>query len=180
MLPWLLVVAQEAEGGNAFFRLEPGLIIWTWIVFAALFLLLRKYAWPAIVRVVEERERKIAQQLEEAERANAEAKAALEEHRKLVAGAKAEAQTLIAEAKAVGEKERDKLLEKTRQEQQDMLDRAKREISAERDRAVTQLRKDAVDVALAAASKLIEQRLDTEADRNIVEQYLGSLRGGNR
>ena len=42
------------------FSIEPGLIIWTWLVFGALLFLLWKYAWPAIVRATEERERTIA------------------------------------------------------------------------------------------------------------------------
>lgn len=185
MLTFLVLLVQDAghgaeEGGNALFRLEPGLIIWTWVVFLALFLLLRRYAWPAIVRLTEERERKIAQQLDEAERMNAEAKAALEEHRQLLAGAKGEAQALITEAKQVAQKEREQLLQHTRDEQQEILQRAKREIDAERDRAMTQLRREAVDIALAAATKLIEKRLDSEADRKLIEEYLASVGGDRR
>ena len=80
----LALAAAETEGAmGGPFTLEPGLIIWTWAVFIALFLLLRRFAWPAILRTTEERELRIRKQLEEAERLNAEAQAALEEHRKL-------------------------------------------------------------------------------------------------
>ncbi len=177
MLATLLVLAEEgAEGGlSGPFAAEPGLIIWTWLVFIALFLLLRKYAWPPIVRLTEERERLIKQQLDEAEKVNAESKAALAEHRMLLEGAKGEARALINEAKAVGQKEREQLLAKARDEQQQMLDRAKREIEVERGKAITEMRREAVDLSLAAAAKLIRQRLDSEADRKIVEQYLDSL-----
>ena len=157
------------------FRVNVGLIIWTWIVFIGLFLALRKYAFPSIVRLTEERERKIAHQLEEAEKASSEAQAALAEHRKLLEGSKAEAQALLVEAKSLGQKERERLLSKTREEQQQLLDRAKREIEAERERAVMELRKDAVDLSLAAAAKLIQERLDTDADRKLVEKYLETL-----
>lgn len=172
--------AEEAEhatsgGLGGPFALEPGLIIWTWIVFLSLFFLLRKYAWPSIVRLTEEREKKIAHQLEEAEKANTEAKAALEEHRRLLAGGKEEAQALINEAKGVAQKEREHLLAKTHDEQAQMLERAKREIQAERERAIGDLRREAVEISLAAAAKLIGQRLDSTADRKIVEEYIGSL-----
>lgn len=174
-----LAAVQEGEhAGEGFgspFEVNFGLFFWTWVVFVALFFVLKKFAWPAILRATEERERKIAQQLAEAERMNADARQALEEHRKLLAGAKHEAQELINDAKQVAQKEREQLIEKARQEQQQMLERAKREIDAERDRATQQLRKDAVDIALAAASKLIEERLDQAADRKIVEQYLAAL-----
>jgi F-type H+-transporting ATPase subunit b len=171
----LLVITAEGEGMGGPFSLEPGLIIWTWVVFGALLFLLWKYAWPAIVRATEERERAIARQLDEAERLNAEAKGALEEHRKLLAGAKDEAQSLLAEAKNAGEKERQQLLAKARAEQEQILDRAKREIDAERDRAITDLRREAVDLSLAAAAKLVEERFDSAADRKLVQDYLGSV-----
>ena len=172
--------AQQAEhassgGLGGPFALEPGLMIWTWLVFISLFFLLKKYAWPPIVRLTEEREKNIARQLEEAEKANTEGQAALEEHRKLLAGAKEEVHSLINEAKGVAQAEREQLLAKTREEQARILERAKREIDAERERAVGQLRHDAVELSLAAAAKLIQERLDSDADRKIVEEYIDSL-----
>ena len=67
------------------------------------------------------------------------------------------------------------LLDQTRKEQQDMLERARRDIEAERDKAIVQLRKEAVDLALAGASKVIEQNLESQKNRQLVESYLGSL-----
>ena len=180
---FLLQEAEHAGGGGALdlpgpFRIEPGLIFWTWVIFITLFLLLRKFAWPQIVKLTEEREKTIQRQLAEAEKANQDAQAALEEHRQLLAGAKEEAQSLVNEAKVTAQKERELLLEKAKQEQREMLERAKREIKSEQDRAVQQLRREAVDLSLRAASRLIEQNLDDNANRKIVEEYLGSLGNG--
>ena len=167
---------DAAEHGPASpFDVEFGLIFWTWLVFLALLFLLWKYALPPILKATEERERRIAKQLGDAEAASADAQKALEEHRQLLAGAKDEAAGLIAEAKTVAEKERQNLLERAKQEQEQILDRARREIEAERDRAVAQLRREAVDLSLAAASKLVESNLDDEGNRKMVEKFLGSL-----
>ena len=177
MIPVLLALAA-AEGEGAAggpFTLEPGLIIWTWVVFVALFLLLRRFAWPAILRTTEEREQRIRRQLDEAERLNTEAKAALEEHRALLAGARQESHKLLQDAKVAAGKEREALLSHTREEQEQLLDRAKKEIAAERERALAELRREAVDLSLAAAAKLIGARLDAVGDRELVEQYLASL-----
>lgn len=176
-----LALLQEAEQHGAPtspFEPEFGLIFWTWLVFIALFLVLRKYAWPAIVGATEERERKIAQQLAEAEKMNAESQAALDEHKRLVAGAKEEASALIAEAKALAEKEREHLLARARQEHEQVLERAKREIEAERERAVAELRREAVDLSLAAASRLVESNMDDKTNRKLVTDYLESLEHG--
>jgi F-type H+-transporting ATPase subunit b len=171
----LAAAIAEGEGPASPFEVNFGLFFWTWVVFLALFLVLRRWAWPAILRSTEERERRIRQQLAEAERMNAEAKALMEEHRRLVAGAREQAHALLAEAKAVAEREREALLAKTRQEQEQLLERTRREIAFERERAVAELRREAVDLSLAAAAKLLEARLDEEADRRLVTEFLESV-----
>lgn len=170
-------VQEHGEGAASPFSLEPGLIIWTWVVFITLFLALRRFAWPAIVKLAEERERSIQKQLTAAEEANTAAQAALAEHRQLLAGAKDESTQLIAEAKLVASKERERILEKARQDQEQLLERAKREIAAERERAIAQLREEAVELSLAAASRLVEVNLDDAANKKLVTEYLGSLEG---
>lgn len=177
-MPYLMPLLAAAEGSEGFaspFEVNFGMFFWTWVIFIALFLVLRRFAWPAILAATEAREQKIANQLSEAERLNTEAKAALEEHRKLLQGARQEAHDLVAEARGVAEKEREGLLAKARAEQEQILERAKREIATERERAVAELRREAVEVSLAAASKLINERLTAEADRKLVTDYLASI-----
>ena len=67
------------------------------------------------------------------------------------------------------------MIEQTRKEQQDMLERARREIESEKEKALVQLRREAVDLALAGASKVIEQNLESDKNRKLVENYLASL-----
>jgi F-type H+-transporting ATPase subunit b len=180
LLTLLAVIQEEVHVGPASpFEVNFGLIFWTWLVFIALMLVLKRFAFPAILKATEERERTIARQLDEAEKANTEAKSLLEEHRKLLAQARTQAQTLVAEAKSVAEKERAAAIEKTRHEQEELLARARRDIAGERDKALVELRREAVDLSLAAATKLIGQRLDSAADRALVEGYLASLEKPN-
>ncbi|MGH7585923.1 MAG: F0F1 ATP synthase subunit B [Gemmatimonadales bacterium] len=174
----LLETAQEAHGPITPFQVEFGLFFWTWVVFIALFFLLKKFAWPAILKTTEERERTIQRQLDEAQRLHTGAKAALEQQQKLLGESRSQAQGMIAEARTAAERERAVAVEKTRQEQDQLLARARREIAAERERAITDLRREAVDLSLAAAAKLVGQRLDTKADRELVEQFIGSMERG--
>src|SRR5215210_8998919 len=175
MLSLTTAAAQQEQVPRGPLSVEPGLMIWTVVVFVALLLILRKYAWPAILGAVEARERALEEQLADAERNRAEAARLLAEHQKLLAEGRTAAHGLLAEAKAAAEKERALAIEKTRQEQEDLLERARRDIIAERERAVAELRREAVDLSLAAASKLIGERLTTETDRRIVQEYLASL-----
>jgi F-type H+-transporting ATPase subunit b len=174
----LLTLVQEAEahGGPASpFEVNFGLFFWTWVVFLALLYVLKKFAWPPLVKATEEREKRLQALLDEAERARAEAEATLAEHRKLLAEGKSTAHALLTEARATAEKERAVALEKTRAEQEELLARARRDIIGERERAIAELRREAVDLSLAAASKLIGERLTSETDRTLVEKYLASL-----
>ena len=172
----LLALQEEHTAGPL--TVDGGLMIWTVFIFLLLLFILKRFAWPAVLGAVEAREKALEQQLAEAERNRAEAAKLLEEHRRLLAEAKGQAHAIVVESRQLAEKERAVLLEKAKQEQEELLARARREITAERDRAVAELRREAVDLSLAAASKLIEKRLDSETDRKLVLEYLATLEAG--
>ena len=67
------------------------------------------------------------------------------------------------------------LLEATKTQQGEMLERAKRDIETEKVHAIADLRREAVDLAIAGASKVIEKNLDDAQNRKLVENYLSSL-----
>src|SRR6266550_925319 len=177
-MPLVLALLQQhaADSGPASpFEVNFGLFFWTWIVFIALFFALKRWAWPSMLRMVEERERKIEKQIQDAERANTEAQRLLEEHKKQIAAAHHEAQDILAKAKSVSQKERDMLLAKAREEYDALLNRARKDIDAEKEKAILALRREAVDLSIAAASRVIEANLDTEGNRKLVSDFLESL-----
>jgi F-type H+-transporting ATPase subunit b len=180
---FLRMLAQEGEHAapagapTSPFEVNFGLFFWTWVVFFALFFVLKRFAWPQILKTVEERERRIQNQLAEAERLNAEAKAAFEKNQYALNTAHDQAVALLNEAKAAAQKEREAALRKTREEQEQMLDRARKEIEAEKARAIAELRREAVDLSLAAASKLMDEKMDSDANRKLVTEYLSSVSG---
>jgi F-type H+-transporting ATPase subunit b len=170
--------AQEEHAAGPL-TVEFGLMFWTLIIFAILLWVLKRFAWPAILGAVEAREQALEAQLAQAAKDREEAAALLAEHKKLVAEARHQASGIVAESRVVAEKERALALERTKQEQEELLARARREIAAERDRAVADLRREAVDLSLAAASKLVGARLDSDTDRRIVSEYLSTLDRGS-
>jgi F-type H+-transporting ATPase subunit b len=171
--------AAQAAGEHAQefspFSINTGLIFWTVLIFLILMGLLWKFAWPSILRSVEEREHRIKKQLEDAEKANAEAQRLLEEHKKQIAAARHEAQDILAKAKAVSQKERETLLAKAREEYDALLGRARKDIDSEKEKAIQALRREAVELSIAAASRVIEANLDTDANRKLVTHFLESL-----
>ena len=166
--------AQEEGGSPDLLSPHGGLMVWTLAIFIALFIILSRYAFKPITEAVEAREQALQDAIDQAKRDREEAAQLLAEHRTQLEGARSEAQRIIAEGRAVGEKLRVQMLEETRTQQQELLERARREIANERDSAIAQIRTEAVDLAIAAAGKVIERNLDDSANRKLVEGYLAS------
>ena len=170
----LLAQAEEHGGGGGLLDPHGGLMLWTLGIFVVLLFVLSKAAFGPITQAVEQREQALQDALDKAKRDREEAEKVLAEHRTQLEGARNEAQRIIAEGRAVGEKLRAEMMEETRAQQQDMLDRARRELEAERDKAIAQLRAEAVDLAIAGASKVIEKNLDDQTNRKLVDGFLSS------
>src|ERR1051325_1175473 len=173
------VFGQESGGGGGGpLTVDGGLVIWTLVVFGLLLYVLRRSAWPVLLAAVREREQKLERQLAEAEKNRAEAAALLEEHKRLVAAARGEAAEVLNKAKTVAEKERATLLAKAREEYEQLLARARKEIGEEKEKALLALRREAVDLSIAAAVRLLAASLDTAANRRLVTEYLAGLELG--
>lgn len=174
-------LAAAAEGGGGgLVSLQVNLMFWTLVIFGLLYFILNKWAFPAVLGAVEAREKALADAIEGAKRDREEAARLLQEQQKQIEASRGEAQKLIADARQLAEKSRAELIEKTRLDQQEMLARAQREIAAERDKAIAQLRREAVDLAIAGASKVVEENLDSDRNRKLVESFLASLAGEKR
>ena len=165
--------AEAAKGG----LLTPsgGLMFWTLIIFLLLLFVLSRSAFKPMIAAVEAREKALEDAIAAAKADREAAATLLAEHRTQLENARGEAQKLIVEGRTVGEKIRGEMIEETRSQQQEMLDRARREIEAEKQRAIADLRREAVDLAIAGANRVIEKNLDDASNRQIVEKFLASV-----
>jgi F-type H+-transporting ATPase subunit b len=180
----LLQAAQVApeESGQSGDLLTPngGLMFWTLVTFIVLFTVLAKFVFPKITAAVEAREKALEEAIEGAKRDREAAAQALAEQQRQIEAARNEAQKIIVEGRQVGEKVRTQMIEETHQQQQQMLERARREIEQEKERAIAEMRREAVELAIAGASKVIEKNLDDQSNRKIVESFLSSIPAGGQ
>lgn len=167
-----IILAAEEAGGGGLFSINPGVSIWTVVIFITLLLVLGKWAWGPILGALNDREARIQDMIDSAARDRKEAEALLAEHRRQLAEARQQSQQIIAEGKQAAERVRQELLDKARADQQELIERARQEMEREREQALETLRRDAVDLSLAAASKLVGQTLSAEDDRRIVADFL--------
>lgn len=174
-LPGMALAAQGGTGTTPLFTVNLGTTVWTAIVFLALLGILWRFAWGPILSAIDSREQGIQGAIDEAIARNAEAERLLAEHREQLADARRQGNELIAEAKTAGEKLRKDIEAKAREEGQALIERARDEIERERDAALDTLRRESVELALAAASRLLRENLDAPKDRALIESYLSEL-----
>lgn len=185
---WALALSAPLHGqeehaedaGAALFSVNLGLSLWTVVIFLGLLAILAKFAWGPILAAAETREKRIQGSLDEAAARQAEAVRMLEEQKAQLAETRRQVQDIIAEGKAAGERVRRDIEEKARSEAQAIVDRARKDITREKDAAIDELRRESVEVALAAAAKLMGRKLDPATDRELVLGYVDELtaRGG--
>ena len=180
MMTFVFALLQQAapeESASSGDLLTPngGLMFWTFVVFMILFIILGRFVFPKITAAVEAREKALEEAIEGAKRDREEAARALAEQLKQIETARVEAQKIIVEGRQTGEQLRAQMIEETHQQQQQLLERARREIEQEKERAIAELRREAIELAIAGASKVIEKNLDDASNRKIVESFLSSI-----
>jgi F-type H+-transporting ATPase subunit b len=162
-------------GANALISVTPGLMIWTIICFLIALFVLKKYAFGPIQQMIDARREQISRSIEEADNARAEARQLLEEHRALMQEARGDAEQILAEARKTREAMETRMREETEAERQRRLEETRREIAAETQRALEQIRNEVADLTLEATSIVVGQKLDSDRDRELISQAIGTL-----
>ena len=152
-------VVEEADQPVNLLSPNGGLMFWTLVTFLLLFAILGRLVFPKITAAVEAREKALEEAIEGAKRDREEAARVLAEQLRQIEAARVEAQKIIVEGRQTGEKLRATMIEETHQQQQQMLERARREIEQEKERAIAEMRREAIELAIAGASKVIEKKL---------------------
>ena len=140
--------------------------------FIILFGLLYLVAYKPIMRMLDERSRRVKESMEQTEFARQQAELADEETKKRIEAAGKDGQELIARAARTGEEVRRQAQQDAKQDAEVLITRARTEIQRERDEAIDELRNEFADLAVLAAEKVIEQSLDKKAHRHLIDKVL--------
>ncbi len=167
--------ALAAEGGSGVFSLDLGLLVWTWVLFLLTLGILSWKALPAIAKGLETRQSRIQAAIDSARGDRDEARRLLGEHQKELEQARREAKEILQKGRVAGDRLRDEILAEARKENEELLQRARRDMAREREDLVESVRREAVDLSIAAAERLIHERLDDEGNRRIVQEYMAGL-----
>ena len=167
--------SEPAEGKTNLLSPNGGLMFWTLVIFVVLLFILSKFAFKPMLAAVEAREQSLADTLAAAKTERAAAAALLAQQQAALDAARGEAQQFIVDGRIAGDRLKADLLEQAKKQQGELLDKARRELESEKERAIAELRREAVDLAVKGASRVVEKNLDTAANRQLVETFLAGI-----
>ena len=165
---------------NPLVQPDPGLYIWTILTFLVLVALLAKFAWRPLLRALEERQASIRASLDEARQAREDLQRVQLDAERLLAEARVEAGQIIARTREDAGRFREELKQKAQADAATLVKNAERQIQLETTRAVEQLRREAVDLSVTIASKILQRNVSKEDNERLIDDTLRQLERGRR
>ncbi|MCS6819047.1 MAG: F0F1 ATP synthase subunit B [Chitinophagales bacterium] len=172
----ILTILLSDSGAFSLITPDPGLAIWSVIIFVLLWIILGKFAFKPIVKALKEREQNIEQALRSAELAKAEMSKLVSQNEALLIEAKEERNRIIAEAKAAAEKVKNEIIAKAQAEADQKLQMALREIDNQKRAALAELKNQVGEAAMQIAEKVIRKELRNNPEQQkFVEEQINQI-----
>ena len=171
--------AEGASGGIDILVPKMAEFVPALIAFLIIFAVAAKFAWPKILATMDEREKRIADSIEEADRTKqkaAEDRAALDA---MLTDARRQAADIVLAARQDAEAERSRIVAAARTEAEEILAKARANAAEERRAIYADAAASIADLSVSVASKIVEKSLDEDGEqRRLIERYIkeaGSL-----
>jgi F-type H+-transporting ATPase subunit b len=160
---------------NPLIQVTPGLMIWTIVCFLITFFVLKRFAFGAIQKMIDERRQRIRQALEEADNAREEARKMLEEHRAMMAEAKNKAEEILTHARQVAEAQKKRMRDELEVDRKRRIEETTRQIEAETQRALELIRAEVAELTVIATQKVTGKVLDKADHKRLIEEAVREL-----
>src|SRR4051794_28647363 len=164
-----------ADSGNFLIKPEPGLMIWTLVIFGLTMYALKRLAFGRIAEFLDERRRIVRENLESAEHARDEAAQLLEEYKQQLAAARREASEIVERARRNGEELQRQMRDEIQGAREKGLADAQAAIRAETRQALDQIKNEVADLTLLATEKVVGRALGEAEQRRLVEEALSDI-----
>jgi F-type H+-transporting ATPase subunit b len=151
---------------------EFGLLIWTLLAFLVVFWILGKFAWPAIIKGLKEREQGIADSLATAEKVKAEMAQLKSENEALLAQAREERAQMLKEARDTKDKIINEAKEQAKLEANKIITDAQAAIETQKMAAITDVKNQVGNLVIEVSEKILRRELSNKSEQ---ENYIKQL-----
>lgn len=143
--------------------------------FAIVLLLLTKFAWNPLLKVLAERQARIAGQVQAADQERIAAEKLRSEYQQQMQNAKNDAQAIVDKAMKLADTTKDDIIASAREEHARLLEKAQENIARERQQALQDIRSEVITISVAAAEKIIGQSVDEKINAKLVDNFINQL-----
>jgi F-type H+-transporting ATPase subunit b len=155
---------------NPLVQVDPGLYIWTILIFLGLLWAFNKLAWTPLKATLQAREDSIRKSLDDARQAREELQRLRAESAQMMVAARAEADMILSRTRDDANRFRDEMKEKAQAEAAAIVKNAEQRIEMETGRALQQIRAEAVEFSVAIASKILQRNVSKEDNERLIEE----------
>ena len=155
-------------------------VAWHTVNFIILMLVLQRFLYKPVLRMLDERSNRIRESLAQADSVRAETARLEEESRHILDAARRDGQQLLAQANRNSEQILAEARLQARSEAERLVERARSDLARERDQAFQELREQVADLAVAAAGRVVRRSLDDAGHRELVREFLANENGARR
>ena len=143
------------------------------INFAILFFVLKKFAFKPLLKVLDERKNKIEKGLKDAEKAGEKLEKISAKEKKVLDKANKKATKILLEAEEKAENNRAEAVKKTEAEIEELMKKAERKIQEKKEQMLQDLKKDVAGLVVQATEKVLDEKIDGDKDRELIERNIG-------
>lgn len=153
-------------------ELDVWTIIFSIVNIIVLFLFLKKFLFGKVDAILAKRQAAVQEDFDRAKESEEEARALKEKYESGIQNAESEAQKIVQDARAQANDEANEILANAQAQADKMLEDAQNEIDREREETLEGINVEIADLALAAASKVLESNTDDDKNRELVNAFL--------
>ena len=154
---------------------DVGLMFWTIVTFLIMVLILKRLAWKPLIKVIDERELKIKQEMESAQKNREEMEKLKNEYEKQMSEIESRARALLAEAEQKGNKAREQILQDAESEARKLAEKTREQLEFEKEKLIQELRNEAGQITILATERLLKQTVDKKVQEKFLQDFIKSL-----
>ncbi|MBI2419557.1 MAG: F0F1 ATP synthase subunit B [Ignavibacteriales bacterium] len=167
--------SEGGEGGGGLLSVNPGLAFWTVLIFVLLLIILKKVAWKPILEALDEREAKIKESLELADKAKKEAAELIAENKQTLQKAEEEAKKILVEAQKIAQDNITKSHDEAKLQAQRIVKEAQAEIDSKKHEALSEIKNQIAELSVAVAEKVLRKSLSGQVQKEVIDEYINDI-----
>ena len=154
------------------FHVDIKLLIAQVINFAIVFSVLYFFALKPLLKVMQDRTKKIEKSMDDAKKIEEKLSKTDEEYGKAISSAKKEANVIMEKASVMAEEKRQELIKKAKNEIGQIINKEKEQMQAEKAKTLKEIKKETADLVVVSLEKILEEKIDSKKDGELIRKII--------